>query len=137
MATTVENRIGSEAKVLQSYLGGKWQAGAEGGAALVNPTTGETVARASSKGLDLKAALDYSRKVGGAELRKLSTPCKDSKAISQVATISANADEDGTVHFFDDIYSYDKELEAALAQPRPYPRDPVKINPKLTPGETE
>jgi 3,4-dehydroadipyl-CoA semialdehyde dehydrogenase len=72
MATTVENRIGSEAKVLQSYLGGKWQAGAEGGAALVNPTTGETVARASSKGLDLKAALDYSRKVGGAELRKLS-----------------------------------------------------------------
>jgi hypothetical protein len=51
MASTVENRIASEAKVLQSYLGGKWQAGAEQGAALVNPTTGETVAWASSKGL--------------------------------------------------------------------------------------
>jgi 3,4-dehydroadipyl-CoA semialdehyde dehydrogenase len=72
MATTVENRVGSEAKVLQSYLGGKWQSGAEQGAALVNPTSGETVAWASSKGLDLKAALAYSRNVGGPELRKLS-----------------------------------------------------------------
>src|ERR1700679_4104864 len=72
MASTVENRIGSEAKVLQSYLGGKWQPGAEQGAPLVNPTTGETVAWASSKGLDLKAALQYSRNVGGPELRKLS-----------------------------------------------------------------
>lgn len=72
MASTVENRIGSEAKVLQSYLGGKWQAGTEKGAPLVNPTTGEIVASASSKGLDLKAALEYSRNVGGPELRKLS-----------------------------------------------------------------
>jgi len=72
MATTVEDRVGSEAKVLQSYLGGKWQAGTEQGAALVNPTTGDTVASASSKGLDLKAALAYSRNVGGPELRKLS-----------------------------------------------------------------
>ena len=29
MATTVENRIAADAKVLQSYLGGKWQAGVE------------------------------------------------------------------------------------------------------------
>ena len=71
MVTTVENRMASDTKVLQSYLGGKWQAGAEGGAALVNPTTGDTVARASSKGLDLKAALEYSRNMGGAELRQL------------------------------------------------------------------
>jgi 3,4-dehydroadipyl-CoA semialdehyde dehydrogenase len=71
MATTVENRVASDVKVLQSYLGGKWQAGAEQGAVLVNPTTGEVVARASSKGLDLKVALQYSRSVGGAELRKL------------------------------------------------------------------
>ena len=27
MASTVENRVGSEVKVLKSYLGGKWQAG--------------------------------------------------------------------------------------------------------------
>jgi 3,4-dehydroadipyl-CoA semialdehyde dehydrogenase len=71
MVTTVENRMASDTKVLQSYLGGKWQAGTEGGAALVNPTTGDTVARASSKGLDLKAALEYSRNMGGSELRHL------------------------------------------------------------------
>ncbi len=51
--------------------------------------------------------------------------------------LTANADEDGTVHFFKDMYGYDKQLENALAQPRPYSKDPVKINPKLTPGETE
>ena len=69
MATTVEDRVA--AKVLQSYLGGKWQAGEGRGAALVNPTTGETVASASSQGLDLKAAFEYSRNVGGQALRKL------------------------------------------------------------------
>src|SRR5580693_6333846 len=72
MASTVENRVGLEAKVLQSYLGGKWRAGAEQGAALMNPTTGDTVAFASSKGLDLKSALEYSRNVGRPALRKMS-----------------------------------------------------------------
>jgi murein L,D-transpeptidase YcbB/YkuD len=51
--------------------------------------------------------------------------------------LTANADEDGSVHFFNDIYGYDKELEAALAKGRPYARGVVKINPKLVPGETE
>ena len=72
MATTAENRVGSEAKVLQSYLGGKWQAGAGQGTALTNPTTGDTVAWASSKGLNLKEAFEYSRNVGGPALRKMS-----------------------------------------------------------------
>ncbi len=72
MATTLENRIASDTKVLQSYLGGKWQAGAGNGSPLVNPCDGTVLASASSKGLDLKAALGYSRNVGGLELRKLS-----------------------------------------------------------------
>lgn len=46
-------------------------------------------------------------------------------------------EDDGTMHFFNDIYGYDKELEAALAKGRPYEQATVKINPKLTPGETE
>jgi murein L,D-transpeptidase YcbB/YkuD len=54
-----------------------------------------------------------------------------------LAYFTAMADEDGTTHFYDDIYGYDKELEAALAKGRPYERAPAKINPKLTPGETE
>jgi len=41
------------------------------------------------------------------------------------------------VHFFDDIYGYDKELEAALAKGLPYGQTPEKVNSKLTPGETE
>ena len=51
--------------------------------------------------------------------------------------LTANADEDGSVHFFNDIYGYDKELEAALTKGIPYEQATVKINPKLTPGETE
>ncbi|MBE7158744.1 MAG: L,D-transpeptidase family protein, partial [Rhodospirillales bacterium] len=54
-----------------------------------------------------------------------------------ITYLTANADEDGTMHFFNDVYGYDKELETALAKPRPFSRSPVKINPKLTPGETE
>lgn len=35
--------------------------------------------------------------------------------------VTAVAEEDGTVHFFDDIYGHDKALEALLAKGRPYP----------------
>jgi L,D-transpeptidase YcbB len=41
------------------------------------------------------------------------------------------------MHFFNDIYGYDKQLEDALAKGRPYQQVTVKINPHLTPGETE
>jgi murein L,D-transpeptidase YcbB/YkuD len=54
-----------------------------------------------------------------------------------ITYLTANGDEDGTMHFFNDIYGYDKQLETALAAGRPYKQDAVKINPKLTPGETE
>ncbi len=54
-----------------------------------------------------------------------------------IGYFTANGDEDGSVHFFDDIYGYDKELEAALAKGRPYARGEMKVNPTLTPGETE
>ena len=54
-----------------------------------------------------------------------------------IGYFTAMADEDGTMHFFDDIYGYDKELEAALAKGRPYERGGLKVNTTLTPGETE
>ncbi len=69
---------------------------------------------------------------------------KDNKQVNlqnpltvSIMYLTANADEDGTMHFFDDIYGYDQELQDALAKPRPYETKTVKINPKLTPGETE
>jgi murein L,D-transpeptidase YcbB/YkuD len=54
-----------------------------------------------------------------------------------ITYLTANADEDGTTHFFTDIYGYDKELETALAKGRPYAQAETKVNPKLTVGETE
>jgi murein L,D-transpeptidase YcbB/YkuD len=54
-----------------------------------------------------------------------------------ITYLTANGDEDGSMHFFNDIYGYDQQLEAALAKGRPYEQAPIKINPKLTPGETE
>ena len=93
MATSVENRVASDAKVLQSYLGGKWQSGVEQGAPLTNPTTGDTVAWAGSKGLDLRSALEYSRNVGGQELRKL-TYAQRAELLSKIADALAARRDD-------------------------------------------
>jgi chaperonin GroEL len=43
--------------------------------------------------MDLKRGIDKAVAAAVDELKKLSTPCKDSKAIGQVGTISANADD--------------------------------------------
>ena len=93
MATSVENRIASDAKLLQSYLSGKWQSGVEQGAPLTNPTTGDTIAWAGSKSLDLRSALEYSRNVGGNELRKL-TYAQRAELLGKVAdTLAARRDD--------------------------------------------
>jgi chaperonin GroEL len=44
--------------------------------------------------MDLKRGMDKAVKAATAELKKLSTPCTDDKAIAQVGTISANSDEE-------------------------------------------
>lgn len=56
--------------VLRSYVGGRWQAPADG-APLHDAVTGDEVARISSAGVDLAAALRYGRTVGGPALREL------------------------------------------------------------------
>src|SRR3974390_388813 len=43
--------------------------------------------------MDLKRGVDHAVEVAIEELKKLSKPCKDTKAIAQVGTISANSDE--------------------------------------------
>jgi 3,4-dehydroadipyl-CoA semialdehyde dehydrogenase len=60
------------AESLESYLGGKWVRGSGVETELVNPVTGEVVATASAKGVDLAAALDHARTPGGPALRALS-----------------------------------------------------------------
>ncbi|MGH8541816.1 MAG: chaperonin GroEL [Stenotrophobium sp.] len=43
--------------------------------------------------MDIKRGIDKAVETVTAEIKKLSTPCKDRKAIAQVGTVSANADE--------------------------------------------
>ncbi|MBA8827234.1 oxepin-CoA hydrolase/3-oxo-5,6-dehydrosuberyl-CoA semialdehyde dehydrogenase [Saccharopolyspora lacisalsi] len=65
-------RGGNEAtSVLRSYVSGQWQRPTEDGTPLHDAVTGREVARISSAGIDMAAALDHGRRVGGSALREL------------------------------------------------------------------
>jgi murein L,D-transpeptidase YcbB/YkuD len=51
--------------------------------------------------------------------------------------LTANIGEDGRVHFFDDLYGYDKELNDVLAKGMPYPSGQQKVNPNPSPDGTD
>lgn len=57
---------------LKNYVSGQWSEGKGAGAALVDPVTGAELARASTDGVDYRAALDFARRTGGPALRKMS-----------------------------------------------------------------
>src|SRR5690349_12884406 len=57
--------------VLRSYVGGKWVSPDGEGTPVHDAVTGDEVARVSSAGIDMRAALDYGRTVGGPALREL------------------------------------------------------------------
>ena len=59
-------------QVLESYVAGRWMQGTGAAQTLVNPATEAPLASASSEGIDLAAALEHARKVGGPALRALS-----------------------------------------------------------------
>jgi murein L,D-transpeptidase YcbB/YkuD len=44
--------------------------------------------------------------------------------------------EDGQVHFFDDLYGYDTEMQQVFSKGPPYPVKPVPVVPKTKPGDT-
>src|SRR5580658_5297496 len=56
---------------LRSYVSGKWTDPAGDGKPVLDAVTGEEVARVSSAGIDMGAALDYGRSAGGPALREL------------------------------------------------------------------
>ena len=58
-------------RTLKSYVCGRWHEAASGFAPLVNPSTEEILAQASSDGIDFGAVLDHARETGGPELRSL------------------------------------------------------------------
>ena len=57
--------------LLRCYAGGSWITPAGEGRPVLDAVTGDEVARVSSAGVDLAAALDYGRSVGGPALREL------------------------------------------------------------------
>jgi len=57
---------------LESYIGGRWVSGTGAAQTLVNPATEAPLATASSEGIDLAAALEHARSIGGPALRALS-----------------------------------------------------------------
>src|SRR5215469_1556720 len=57
--------------VLRSYVSGAWTEPADDGRPVLDAVTGEEVARVSSAGIDLGAALGYGRSAGGPALREL------------------------------------------------------------------
>ena len=59
-------------RTIQNYVLGNWITGDGEGQALYNAVTGGMIARATSKGLDFGAILDYARKKGNPALRKMS-----------------------------------------------------------------
>jgi L,D-transpeptidase YcbB len=50
--------------------------------------------------------------------------------------VTAEVEDDGEVHFFDDIYGYDADLQQVLAKGPPYPVKPEPVVPKTKPGDT-
>jgi oxepin-CoA hydrolase/3-oxo-5,6-dehydrosuberyl-CoA semialdehyde dehydrogenase len=58
-------------ETLRSFVGGRWAAGTGSPQTLLNPATEAPLAQASSEGIDLAAALEYSRRTGGPALRAL------------------------------------------------------------------
>jgi|GEM_PF-3459 len=57
--------------LLRSYVSGAWTEPTDEGRPVLDAVTGEEVARVSSAGIDVAAALDYGRATGGPALREL------------------------------------------------------------------
>jgi oxepin-CoA hydrolase / 3-oxo-5,6-dehydrosuberyl-CoA semialdehyde dehydrogenase len=56
---------------LENYVSGTWITGDGDGQVLYNAVNGETIAAATTKGLDFAGMLEYGRKVGGPTLRRM------------------------------------------------------------------
>ena len=56
---------------LENFAVGEWVRGTGTGAELYHAVTGEKIGEASSDGLDFRAMIDYARRTGRPELRKM------------------------------------------------------------------
>jgi len=78
---------------LANYVCGEWREGSGAGEALIDPVTGEELARISSQGIDIVAALEFARKTGGPALRELSYKQRADLLGKMAEVLAANRDE--------------------------------------------
>ena len=78
---------------LANYVSGQWTAGASAGDPLIDPVTGEELARISSQNIDVQATLEFARSSGGAALRQF-TYRERAELLAKIAdALAAHRDE--------------------------------------------
>jgi len=78
---------------LPNYVNGHWTEGIGPGEPLIDPVTGDELARISSQGVNLEAALAFARSHGGPALRQLSY-AQRAEILARIAdTLAANREE--------------------------------------------
>lgn len=78
---------------LPNYVFGQWKEGAGLGEPLLDPVTGDELARISSQDIDVQAALEFARSHGGPALREL-TYAQRADLLARIADVlAANRDE--------------------------------------------
>jgi 3,4-dehydroadipyl-CoA semialdehyde dehydrogenase len=91
--TACMGNLATENVLLESLLCGQWTAGSGTGSPLVDPTTGEVIARASSAGLDLRGALAFARSVGRPALGALTYAARAAMLGAVADVLAARRDE--------------------------------------------
>src|SRR5260370_3228477 len=78
---------------LLNYVSGRWTEGLGTGEPLIDPVTGDELARISSQGIDLEAALPFARAHGGPALRNLAFAQRAEMLAKIADALTANRDE--------------------------------------------
>src|SRR5215467_11509802 len=76
--------------ILDNYVSGRWMGGEGDGVALRDPVLGTELARASTEGIDMAAALDYARAKGTEALRQKTYAERAALLTKIVETLTAN-----------------------------------------------
>lgn len=78
---------------LANFVTGQWIEGLSAGEPLIDPVTGDELARISSQGLDLSKALEFARSQGGPALRQLTYGQRADLLAKIGEVLTANRDE--------------------------------------------
>ena len=101
---------------LPNFVTGQWKESAAAGEPLLDPVTGEELARISSQGIDVNTALEFARTEGGTSLRKFSYR-ERADLLAKIADVLARKQEGLPVF----VHAHpDETVAAAIAILREY-----------------